>query len=646
MQRAFIVTVVTTVLITGCGVTSQSPGKSPSFNSGPVHPHHEITGLVTTGSHSVTRQPIAVDPISASLVYALANTALGTVSLTSQSGGSQWRITGKIEGSHPTTLQFINQQDGFAIGAHSIWSSHNGGQTWQLVNRSGLTHVHFATDHLGFALQANQTAVVETRDGGHTWRHCLVPQGVTFTDLSVANPTVIYAIGGTSSGPALYRSSNAGVTWTLLFKGVHTATLAAPYQAYIKAMGFTNNRSPWPQFKNGGTVDFTSSRNGWVSIFSGSYLADAQLHTTNGGGSWHYGWGNNGCAMGCHSMGGGLYPATFLGKQDAWRYDGTHIDTSTNAGATWSHSQALPFALPPSQTVSDMDMFSQKVGWLTAPAGIYKTTDGGLHWTRQWPTAPTSAGSIAMRASQSGWMVSQTLPHTLWMTKNGGRTWTSTAHTFHAISALNLWSHGNGVAISLPGPSALTEDGGKRWTTLAWHPSFASGMTQVFHAQFLSPQRGWVVNASDQLLSTANGGHSWHPVHQFAPGPVTIDFLSSQDGWALSGVKSPGVAPRQWHESILMTTDGGTHWTSVGTVPLLENPSSLSFTSMHIGWIATEYGLLATTNGGHTWSQVTLPHIHPSSVDAVNAKTVYLTTLAGRLLKSQNQGTTWTVLIP
>lgn len=501
------------------------------------------------------------------------------------------------------------------------------------------------TSQLGFAVSSNENQVVETSDGGHIWYTRLAPSGTIFTDISAPSVHVIYAIGISAGGPCLYRSNNGGSTWSLLFEGVHSpSALATPYEAYLKAMGF--NISPLPQFKANGSVHFTSPTTGWLSLFSGGYLSQMVLHTTDGGSTWSYAWGNGGCAMSCNALGGGLYPASFYGAKHVWRFDGAFIDVSTNAGQTWNRSQALRFSMPPSQAVTSLHMVTAVDGWLTASAGIYNTLDGGLVWKHQWPSFPTSAARISMRSSKMGWMVSQTLPQMLWTTHNGGRTWAESSHIFQPINSLNLWGRNQGMVVSLPGPSALTANGGTQWKMIQWPTSFATGLTQVLAVQFLNPDVGWAINARDQLLSTTHGPHHWHVAHQFKPGLVAIDFLSPQDGWALSGHKIPKVPPKQWYESILMTTDAGTLWSSVGRIPLADNPTALSFTSMQQGWITTPHGLLETTNGGHTWSMVALPHIHPASLDAVTPRTIYITTLKGRLLVSQNQGATWNTLIP
>ncbi len=633
------------LVLAGCSASPKPTAAAPSLNPGPIHPVNTVTAHILPSSQATTMTPTAVDPLSPSLIYALAQTSSNAQVLMSQDQGQHWSRIGTIPGSSPKQLEFVNPEDGFAIGPHTLWSTRSGGQLWTPQNREGLEHVCFASSQVGLAIAPNQHQVVGTTDGGHIWNVRLSRPGVTFTDVSVASASVVYALAGSSSGPRLYRSTNDGKTWTLLFANVNQSPLASAYQQYVKAMAFPQV-NPLPQFKQGGQIDFTSPTTGWATLFSGNYLAQAVLRTTDGGATWNYVWGNSGCAMGCNAMGGGLHPATFHGTTGAWRFDLTRIDVSTNAGKSWQQSSPLPFSLAASQAVSDIAMISPAVGWLTAPAGIYATLDGGLHWTRQWPNIPTAVSHVSIRSSGTGWMVTQNLAHTLWVTHNGGETWTPVPHVFGAITSLDLWNHGRGMVVSIQGVGGMTRDGGRQWIPLNWPRSMKSGLNQVLDMQFANPRDGWATTLSDQLVTTENGGRGWNLVHQFSPGPLAVDFLSSHDGWALTGLKSSKVSSSRWNVHVVMTHDGGRKWSSAGSLHLLDNPMSLSFISMNQGWVATANSLLETTDGGRSWSAVSLPHVHPASVDALTANTVYLVTLGGRLLKTQNGGKTWINLIP
>lgn len=125
MRRKWMMMGVWSLFLAGCG----APYKAPLQNSSPIRPTHSRTAAVNSALKTTTAQPIAVDPMSTSLIFALVKTPEGRLVMDSRNGGQQWNPLGTISGSHPTSLQFLSPQKGFAIGPHSIWSTQNGGQS-------------------------------------------------------------------------------------------------------------------------------------------------------------------------------------------------------------------------------------------------------------------------------------------------------------------------------------------------------------------------------------------------------------------------------------------------------------------------------------------------------------------------------------
>jgi photosystem II stability/assembly factor-like uncharacterized protein len=151
--------------------------------------------------------------------------------------------------------------------------------------------------------------------------------------------------------------------------------------------------------------------------------------------------------------------------------------------------------------------------------------------------------------------------------------------------------------------------------------------------QFIDDQRGWMIDAGGQILSTTDGGHTWSP--QPAPTKVTaVNMLAEGiQGWAL--VEGGGL---------LETTDGGATWAQVSDQAL----STVQFVNSDDGWgvqTAGESGglLLKTVNGGRTWA----PLEQSVSVNSVCFSTADLGWAAGpsetgvSLFKTVDGGATW-----
>ena len=82
-----------------------------------------------------------------------------------------------------------------------------------------------------------------------------------------------------------------------------------------------------------------------------------------------------------------------------------------------------------------------------------------------------------------------------------------------------------------------------------------------------------------------------------------IYFTDSKNGWLIGGL-------RDFHDSVLKTTDGGDTWNKV-SMPLEENDLWLSdvvFIDKIHGWICGGKGTLyMTKDGGNSWVKESLP---------------------------------------
>jgi photosystem II stability/assembly factor-like uncharacterized protein len=168
--------------------------------------------------------------------------------------------------------------------------------------------------------------------------------------------------------------------------------------------------------------------------------------------------------------------------------------------------------------------------------------------------------------------------------------------------------------------------------------------SQLTGIEFVSPSRGWAVGQG-ALLATADGGAHWTAQLTGRLNLTAVDFINTGDGWAV------GTG------SLLATTDGGAHWTPLAEpCPLIR---SVHFTSAAdgyavaggnvtgVGGFGTEVPdtggvVLATHDGGHTWTPVTTP---------ANAQTVCFSGSQdgwlganGQLYRTADGGRSWTAL--
>lgn len=133
-----------------------------------------------------------------------------------------------------------------------------------------------------------------------------------------------------------------------------------------------------------------------------------------------------------------------------------------------------------------------------------------------------------------------------------------------------------------------TDDAGRNWKP---YPKQTFG--NVHQVVFTSERNGWLVNNDGDLFTTQDGGNSWKK-RNLGPGKVTgLFFLDEQRGWCLSG------------DVLLATRDGGGTWSPIsrvaGSSDLLY---SIHFASPENGWLFDDLSVLKTVDGGRTWSKL------------------------------------------
>ena len=169
-----------------------------------------------------------------------------------------------------------------------------------------------------------------------------------------------------------------------------------------------------------------------------------------------------------------------------------------------------------------------------------------------------------------------------------------------------------GVGYALPGSGlAVTSDAGSTWRT-ATPPGLAAA--DVRAVRFLDPANGFVVGLSGTerqtftLWRTTDGGLTWTslrppvPVDVDAAAPISVAApdashlfvsLSLQQSLGLPG---PGI--------LLASSNGGRTWSR----RILPGSGEVSFPTATRGWLVPiDGGLYATRNGGRTWHPQTVP---------------------------------------
>jgi len=173
----------------------------------------------------------------------------------SSNGGTSWTASGTISGTKATDFHFVDANTGFistAINSSSgsIYKSTNGGTTWsKAYTGKWISDVYFFNSQLGFALEGlSSTDLLKTTDGGTTWTKGATVGAVS--QLVFLTNMVGYAVG---KAGLIKMTVDGGATWTTETSAAFTDMVSIDFdskyvyscgdqgQAYRKLHGLTIN---------------------------------------------------------------------------------------------------------------------------------------------------------------------------------------------------------------------------------------------------------------------------------------------------------------------------------------------------------------------------------------------------------------------
>ena len=206
-----------------------------------------------------------------------------------------------------------------------------------------------------------------------------------------------------------------------------------------------------------------------------------------------------------------------------------------------------------------------------------------------------------------------------------------------------------------------TSDGGLSWRPIAT-PNQSSN--DKYGIQLVDESHGFVQHGHG-LLATADGGRTWRAV-PLPPGysfGLGARFLTASKGWYQDLEVNPDQTAQP--SSMWWTSNAGESWSllwrvtadqpSAGAIPLDGVKYVLGFDGS-LGWLsirsAPSQRLLQTQDGGHTWSEASLPGTEPMllySVATLAGDSAILLARAGDhwwAIRSGDGGRTWANRVP
>jgi photosystem II stability/assembly factor-like uncharacterized protein len=355
------------------------------------------------------------------------------------------------------------------------------------------------------------TSIYRTADGGHTWRRILRFGGRPLSTLQnmlpgawlhVFDSNRALAIATASQGrDTLFRTANGGATWT-----------SVPLPKRLQYVA-TND------------ITFVDWRNLWIL-------------------------GDEGAAMGSEAV---------------------SIYRTRDAGSHWSRIACAGFSNPAPRhgcvlrsgisfggAKTGIVFSSQSTGFLvdnnnTGIPFLYVTHDGGAHWRTESPGLPR--GVPGSNPGKRGYTYME-LQQPLFFGALGILPATATVcRPRHAGgNAGEICTYGRYVLLS--------RDGGRTWPMSRRFPFVTGQQSLVWQ---VTNATTWHAIVGPRLWSTHDSGLHWTAIHTRIPQNYLAEqmqFVTDSVGWVIvARFDRPDGIPRS--TQLLLTEDGGTHWTAV-----------------------------------------------------------------------------------
>ena len=402
-------------------------------------------------------------------------------------------------------------------------------------------------------------------------------------------------------------------------------------------------------------MSFPTAVNGWIAVSSlapgGSQAAQSILTTSNGGLTWRRAWS------------GGVIP---------------FFSTSQGSDHGWVLAGASPACGQPIGASADCPSSS-----------VLTTSDSGASW-RLLPAPTVRLSQVAFATAQLGIAASAPscapeasiakapCPGEVLLTKDGGLHWQTVLRTQGLVAAIaargdSLWAVTGLPALAskeagAPSPRLLVMrslDAGLRWSQVAsLGPLFSIGPSLQARLQTGPGQKMWLsyVDRSSCAMhgcsvggfESVDGGLRWQAdgIPDPSPGAGCGDF-APPDSVAIAptgvvlGTYQRNLATCEAPAASLSRAVGGA-WRPVHSWNFF-SPQELTFPSASVGYAENGTAVLATRDGGASWSQM-WPAVSPTDgLDALSASTAFaygsqgssssilVTTDSGRVWKIESQ---------
>lgn len=320
-------------------------------------------------------------------------------------------------------------------------------------------------------------------------------------------------------------------------------------------------------------------------------------------------------------------------------------------------------------------MITPQVGWGSGPSGYWRTTNGGYSWTAL--SQPPGRVYDFVSANEAVTATGEPGAVSFEWTADGGQHWISRTLNIPAANgnfvlpeALSFSTPTTGWLLVEPEQGMNSDSGwlyqttnaGASWTLVASASIGGTLPSALGTLSFSATGQGWLLASSSstttpRLYQSSDGGVHWvmsaiaSPQGYYAD-PLALPTVEGSRGTMVAGLANPPGVITHAAAAVFQTVDGGRSWKEVGQSLTLDNAiAAPMFATPEVGFAPVQGALLATSNGGISWTRLGLPTFPAGStvqqIDLLGTQDVWLVltdSAHGQLMAiSHDGGKSWTV---
>ena len=459
--------------------------------------------------------------------------------------GASW--TTKIWATRQDFLDgdFCDENKGLLSSRGAIIKTTDGGDSWEKIYNSPDAEIIKVRmfDDLNFAAVTDKNFVLRTTNGGESWQISVTVPERKFHAASILDMNRMFILADSF----LVSTSDGGQTFS-------SKPVILPVLGWhqLDVVHFFDSMNGIASRHGGGGFKTTDGGETWsMPVQPSAYIPSIHgIHGRNSramiAGEFRYIMKTSDSGITWNSFTPGpekilLDVSSF--DENVWFASGEAgaFQSTTDFGATWQYRQSSTT----DKNILNIDFFDDSTGLIGYGWGLSKTTNGGYDWSVVSTNLPLIY-EMSFIDKQVGCFIAS---DSIFRTTDGGVTFTKT-WSMYGLQVVYVAPNGRVFAGGSSGRLVVSSDSGATWSYL--NSLVTSNISTI---QFLDSLTGYFVS-SNKIGKTTDGGDSWN-VSQFSfPGGLyKFFFFDETEGIGFSETRT------------YITRDGGLTWSLVLTAP-------------------------------------------------------------------------------